>query len=130
YAGELDRAPKEGPADTVLLTARLTRPSEPNAYYRSRYWVDPSRGCVTLRYTHDELGGPGGKPRPDAAGSVTYAMDRLEQSPNGVWYPTRVRFKDAVRPGPGRGKPVDLVTWFYVDFKAELPDSLFEPRDR
>jgi hypothetical protein len=123
YVVELDRAPKEGPSGTLLLTGRVTGSAE-YALLRHRCWVDPQRSYATLRYELD--GGP------NAAKSIDI-MDRLEQSPTGVWYPTMVR-TERIAPAPKPGEPPQqssgAVTWYYVDFKAELPDRLFEPRLR
>ena len=54
--------------------------------------------------------------------------DRIEEtarSPQGVWYATKIRRK--YRKPRWEGKPTDQVYHIYVDFDADLPDSLFEP---
>jgi hypothetical protein len=129
FEGRLDRAPKQGPADTVLLTAQATRYLGAYSYHQSRYWIDPLRSYVTIQHEFGDLRGPLAN---DAAmmEKETYIMERLEQTPGGVWYPTRVRRKNCAAREPGGKLDLDLVTWFYMDFKAEVPDSLFEPRDR
>ena len=53
-------------------------------------------------------------------------MDQWEQTPKGVWYPTRV----------GCGSIQELkekkATWyhFFLDFRADMPDELFKPAKR
>ena len=53
-------------------------------------------------------------------------IDEMARSPNGTWYATRIRNKGGVRV-PSEGKVYDQMIDIYVDFNAELPDSLFEP---
>src|SRR5207247_2196166 len=94
------------------------------ALVRQRYWVDPQHSYALLRYEQD--GSPNALKWIDV-------MERLEQSPTGIWYPTMVRHEHS-GPAPKPGEPAQplsiSVTWFYVDFKAEMPDRLFEPRLR
>ena len=42
-----------------------------------------------------------------------------------MWYATKVRRSFAGR--AGQNKPGDQIYHIYVDFDADLPDSLFEP---
>jgi len=127
---ELDRSPKEGPADTVLVTVRATRFLGEHAYHRCRYWIDPHHSYVTLRYVYDDLRGADGKTLKGDEGSITYEMERLEQTPTGAWYPTVARWKNWLKAIPGKREGCDKITLFYLDFKADLPDSLFEPQER
>jgi RNA polymerase sigma factor (sigma-70 family) len=122
FTAELDRAPTDGPPGTVLVTATATSQLQANAYRRDRYWVDPLRGYVTLKRVIDD--GPGDPP--ENKPRVTYVMERLEQTPTGVWYPTLVRTTSAA----GTQRSPELLTWFFLDFTADLPDRLFEPCDR
>jgi len=129
FAATLERAPKEGPADTLLLTARAAGNLPPNAFGRSRYWIDPQHSYITLQFAHDELHGPA----PDADGALrteSYVMERLEQTPSGIWYPTIVRRKNCVSVGAGGKLDTDMVTRFYLDFEAKLPDRLFDAAER
>lgn len=127
---ELDRSSKEGPPDSVLVTVRATRFLGEHAYHRCRYWIDPHHSYVTLRFVYDDLRGPDGKTLEGDEGSVTYEMERLEQTPTGVWYPTVARWKNWLRAIPGEREARDKITRFYLDFKTDLPDSLFEPQER
>ena len=53
-------------------------------------------------------------------------IDKMAKSPQGTWYATRIRNKGAIRT-PSTGKTSDQIIDIYVDFNADLPDSLFEP---
>ena len=62
---------------------------------------------------------------------MVYEYDGYRQSPRGIWYPTVSRQKNALqskdRSKPGGVEFKDLVTYFYLDFNAELPDQVFSP---
>ena len=49
------------------------------------------------------------------------SIDDFAQGPSGVWYPTCVHKKE---------DDGDPLIWYFVDFKAKLPDSLFKPEPR
>jgi hypothetical protein len=53
-------------------------------------------------------------------------MEELAQAPSGIWYATVVR---RLRPGKvaSPDKRISTAFWFFVDFKADIPDSLFKP---
>jgi hypothetical protein len=65
----------------------------------------------------------------DGNGQVTVSesdtVEETARSPQGVWYATKVRRSFAGR--AGQNKPGDQIYHIYVDFDADLPDSLFEP---
>jgi hypothetical protein len=50
----------------------------------------------------------------------------MAKSPRGTWYATRLRLTSGIT-APSEGKTVDQIIDIYVDFDADLPDSLFEP---
>lgn len=50
-------------------------------------------------------------------------VEETAQSPAGHWYPTLTRRKGAVEID---GKKHDQLTFYYVDFKSEIPDKMFE----
>ena len=50
----------------------------------------------------------------------------MARSPHGTWYVTQFRRKGAITI-PSEGKTYDQIIDIYVDFNADLPDSLFEP---
>jgi hypothetical protein len=120
---ELDPNPSGDLADALLLKYRH-HSTNPNVIASCRYWVDPARSYVTLRY---ELGeAVDTKAGPEAKWPDTYVADELSQAPSGIWYATVVR-----RLSPGKvassGKRLSQTRWFFVDFKADMPDTLFKP---
>jgi len=118
--------PSGGPPNTILVTSRLVDmrghdPARTLAF--TRFWLDPLRGYAVVR--EDSLrADPAMKP-PTEEGFQAL-MDQWEQTPNGVWYPTRV----------GSGSIKDLkekrATWyhFFLDFPPDMPDDLFKPSKR
>lgn len=121
FAGELTEEPDEGPPGTVLYEVRPTVENAGGLHLKLlRYWIDPARSYVNLRY---EQVGADGEP-------WIYVKEGLRQTPNGIWYPTVVRWKNqGMERQDGEGR-ADAVWYLYVDFDAELPDSLFKPADR
>jgi len=122
----LDMHPVEGPAGCILLrvghTTKEGRVNEKGIGSPDgiRYWLDPQRDYIVMRcdsFLRDEK-----------RQETMVESDRVEEtarSPQGVWFATKIRRKN---PSPdGKSKPIDQVYRIYVDFDAELPDSLFEP---
>jgi hypothetical protein len=122
----LDLHPAEGPSGCILLsvghTTKEGRVNEKGIGLADgiRYWLDPQRDYIVMRWdsvVRDEKGQ-----------EKIIESDRVEEtarSPQGVWFATKIRRKN---PSPdGKSKPIDQVYHIYVDFDAELPDSLFEP---
>src|SRR5262249_52254044 len=123
----LDLHPTEGPPGCILLAVRHTstkgRINEkgvgiPDGY---RYWLDPKRDYIVVRWKMVQR---------DATGKEVVVSDNIVEetarSPQGVWYATKVRRKGSVR--APNAKPSDQIYHIYVDFDADLPDSLFEPQ--
>ena len=112
----VDLKPSQGPPNMILVTSHLLHP-RPNEIPVQRFWLDPLRGYAVVR--RDLLQAePAG--RPGTGREYQDRMDQWEQTPSGVWYPTRV---NAGSIG---------TTWyhFYLDFQADLPDDLFKPAKR
>ena len=107
--------PESGPPGTFLVECAFTNEQGLNAARASRFWIDPSRSFVAMRWEH-EFGND--KPRP-------YIMEELAQSPRGLWYPTVMRWKVGKVHEDGRPPTFDQVRHFYLDFETEMPDSLF-----
>ena len=122
----VDSKPSEGPPNTILVTSRLMdmRGRDPaRTLPFARFWLDPMRGYAVVR--EDNLHAePTVKPPTDDG--FQSLMDQWEQTPSGVWYPTRV----------GHGLITELKerngTWyrFFLDFPADVPDDLFKPAKR
>jgi hypothetical protein len=105
--------PTGGPPNTILVTSRLLHPRD-NEIPWQLFWLDPQRGYAVVRC--DTRNTDPAKPLTDR--DYQDLMDQWEQTPSGIWYPTRVN------PG-SRG-------WyhFFLDFKADMPDELFKPMRR
>jgi len=122
----LDLQPDEGPSGCIILsvghTTKEGRVNEKGIGLADgiRYWLDPQRDYIVMRWdsvVRDEKGQ-----------EKIIESDRVEEtarSPQGVWFATKIRRKNPSR--DGKSKPIDQVYHIYVDFDAELPDSLFEP---
>jgi hypothetical protein len=123
----LDMHPTDGPAGCILLHVRHTstkdRVNEKGIGIadRSRYWLDPQRDYIVMRW--DMV-------MQDATGKETIiesdTTEETARSPQGVWYATKIRRRSAGR--DLKGKSLDQVYHLYVDFNADLPDALFEPQ--
>jgi hypothetical protein len=111
----LEIHPSDGPPGCVRLSIRWG--GSPDEH---RYWLDPKRDFIVVRTDWVMRVGAGQE-------KVTQRTTALEtaRSPQGVWYARKIRhsYPDAV----GKQKFDDQVAEFYVDFEANLPDSLFEP---
>jgi hypothetical protein len=114
---ELIEKPEEGPPGTILYHVKTNGDPETSTFTSRRYWIDPSRGYIKLRYEFT---------RRDGNRSV-YENEKLVESPNGIWYPTIVRFKKGGQKNDDGQERYDQVWLYYVDFNAEVPDSLFKP---
>jgi hypothetical protein len=122
----LDLHPAAGPAGCILLTVGHTnkegRVNEKGIGLAdgNRFWLDPRRDYIVMRWEMVMR---------DGAGKETiisnHTVEETARSPQGVWYATKVRLKNAAR--TETGKQFDQIYHIYVDFDAALPDSLFEP---
>ena len=129
WAHALDLDPEEGPPNTILLTFRATGDLDRFAYHTSRFWLDPTRGYATCRHETVGLRKPAG---PTTGESIPYrqidVMEDFKQSPEGFWYPTVVRQKRVTGSNEDNDDKWDKVYRYFLDFEAEIPDSLFEPK--
>ena len=57
-----------------------------------------------------------------------YVIENFKQSPEGFWYPTVVRQKTVTGSNEDNDDSWDRVYRYFLDFEAEIPDSLFEPK--
>jgi hypothetical protein len=69
--------------------------------------------------------GPDSKAESDVNWPDTNVAEEYARTPTGIWYPAVVRrlWPGKVTPPAKRG---NTVFWFFVDFKADMPDSLFQ----
>ncbi len=121
----LDLHPAEGPAGCILLsvghTSKEGRVNDKGVGIvdGQRFWLDPHRDYIVMRWDlmmHNA----------DGKDVVTdnHTVEEVARSPEGVWYATKVRRKNAVRLSDGRR--FDEIYEMYVDFPVNLPDALFE----
>ena len=122
----LDLNPAEGPAGCILLIVRNIKKEGRVSEKRKgvpdvcRYWLDPQRDYIAMRWDmvmRDETG-------KETIGH-SHIVEESARSPQGVWYATKIRWKNAVHHEDGTES--DQIYHIYVDFDADLPDSLFEP---
>jgi hypothetical protein len=109
--------PQDGPPNCVLAEVRYTDPETHQASSMTRLWFDPAHSYLLRRL---EVFNPK-TDREEKSPDYWYSIDSMAKAPFGVWYPTCVReeFGDD-----------DKLTWYFVDFNAKLPDSLFKPEPR
>jgi hypothetical protein len=81
----------------------------------NRYWIDPSRNYLVMR--EEQLAHKDGKE------TLTIASQILKTgvTPQGQYYPVEVR------KGTGGNPQDDQIYHFYIDFNADVPDTLFNP---
>lgn len=121
----IDLHPAGGPPGCILLivahTTKAGRVNEKGIGLAdvNRFWLDPQRDYIAMRWEMVMLDGTGKE-------TITsqHIVEETARSPRGVWYATRIRWKNAAR--DEHGKESDQIYHIYVDFDAELPDSLFE----
>jgi hypothetical protein len=122
----LDMHPAEGPPGCILLsvthTAIAGRINEKGFGLAdgNHFWLDPERDYIVVRW--DMI-------MREEDGRVTVresdTVEETARSPQGVWYATKVRRSFAGR--IEKDRPGDQIYHIYVDFDADLPDSLFQP---
>jgi hypothetical protein len=113
--------PPNGPAGCILAERRYTHVNAGNAntYHLDRFWYDPMHAYVMRRFEMGNLGSVN-----DDAATDTYEAEVIAQTPSGVWYPTCVHRIFGPKPEN------ECYLWYFVDFNAKLPDSLFKPETR
>jgi hypothetical protein len=121
YRLTVDPNPKSGPAGCLLVQSMQTAVT-PRRSVGARYWIDPARDYLVMRY--EGLGGNPENPQVSQASEIT----GVAQSPAGRWYPTQVRVIGG-SVSLDTGEKSDYFDNYYLDFDAEVPDTLFEIPD-
>lgn len=117
--------PPNGPPGCILAEVQLT-PEHAGAYHLMRYWYDPNHSYLMRKYELSDS-------RPannDADSTDAYVSESIAKSPTGVWYSTCIRRVVTPNQQSNLPPPRDRFVWYYVDFNAKLPDSLFQPKER
>lgn len=111
YTVEVKPNQEKGLEGTTLLHARLSKEYARSSARLQRYWIDPTRTYLVMRYDIDEWDDP-------KQPMIRRQVEKLNRSPSGIWYPEVIN----------GNLPVTMQ--YYLDFKAELPDKLFTPTER
>jgi hypothetical protein len=130
----LDPHGENGPAGSVRLDVRFDKlragAMSDRAYHRQQYWLEPKYSYAVVRYICSDGPTVKNKDGTEESQSDVYEYGGYQQSPRGVWYPTKVCRKNAGQKDnkdkPGGVEYFDETTYFYVDFAADLPDELFQ----
>lgn len=117
---KIDLQPAEGPAGCILLTVEhMPRKGRMNGRPGvHRYWLDPQRDYIALQWEMVERDDTG---KEVITGAIV--IEETARSPQGVWYATKARQKNPAKQADGKSN--DSIYHMYVDFDAELPESLF-----
>ncbi len=129
WTTHFDAKGENGPAGCVRVELQLAKnggAGDRNAYHKEEFWLQPKYGYAVVKHVTSDC------PEVDEDAlrkSIIHEYDGFRQTPRGIWYPTVLRYKiassTANKNRPGGIESHDQVTYFYVDFTAELPDELF-----
>jgi hypothetical protein len=129
FRGTLDEHPKHGPPGSVTLVVVPAHIDAGSHIVTYLFQLDSERGYVALqRDVFEQTLGDDGFVK-EMSVRERYVNEQFQQSPDGTWYPTVVRRKNALDLDNDGKKESDEVYRFWVEFDAEIPDSLFEPGD-
>ena len=126
----LDPKGENGPAGSVrveILMAKQGGPAFRNMYHKEEFWLQPKYGYAVVKHVLSDCPAVDEDPQRKEKRSI-YEYDDFRQTPGGLWYPTVARQKNASwsqNKNTGGVELHDQVTYFYLDFTAELPDELF-----
>ena len=128
FRGTLRAPPEHGPPGSVTLIVVPAKIDREGCIVTHLFQLDPGRGYVALqRSVYEQTIGADGFVE-DISIREQYVNEQFLQSPDGTWYPTIVRRKNALDLDNDGTKESDEVYRFWVDFDAEMPDSLFNAR--
>jgi hypothetical protein len=120
----IEPKPSDGPPGTVRISVRDTQFQDAKRPDLYQLWIDPERNHVAMRTETSVVDPDGPRTAKGSYAKIAYVdsqvLTDLDRSPSGFWYPTRVVRKTS-------NLPREQVTRFLLDFKAAIPDSLFEP---
>jgi hypothetical protein len=123
-AFSIDPRPADGKPGTVRIAVRDTRFQDRKGLDLYRLWIDPGRTHLAMRAETAVFDSNGPRDKRGLPTKLAYLdtkiLTDLDRSPSGFWYPTRVVRKVS-------GGSHDQVTRLLLNFRAEIPDSLFQP---
>jgi hypothetical protein len=97
-----------------------------SAYHKVEFWLQPKYGYAVVKHVISDC--PAVEKDP-LRKEIIHEYDGFRQTPGGLWYPTVSRYKNASssknKNKPGEVEFHDRITYYFVDFAAELPDELF-----
>ena len=131
WTTHFDPKGENGPAGSVRVELQLAHqdgPLDRRAFHREEFWLQPRYGYAVVKHVTSDCPAVDEDPLRKEKG-IIHEYDGFRQTPRGVWYPTVSRWKNASesenKNKPGGIEFHDQLTWFYLDFAAELPDELF-----
>jgi hypothetical protein len=119
----IDPKPADGPPGTVRISVRDSQFQDGKRPDLYRLWIDPEKNHVAMRAESSVFDSSSPRTKNGSPTKIAYVdtqiLTDLDRSPSGFWYPTRVVRKTS-------NFTNEQVTRFMLDFRAEIPDSLFE----
>jgi hypothetical protein len=129
WTTHFDPKGENGPAGSVRVELQLAKsntPEDGKAYHKEEFWLQPKYGYAVVKHVTSDCPAVDKDP---VRKEIIREYDGFRQTPRGLWYPTVSRHKNASstenKNKPGGIDFHDQVTYFYLDFTAELPDELF-----
>jgi hypothetical protein len=129
WTTHVDPKGENGPAGSVRVESQLAHTDHHNdhsAFHKVEFWLQPKYGYAVVKHVISDC--PAVEKDP-LRKEIIHEYDGFRQTPGGLWYPTVSRYKNRSssknKNKPGGVEFHDQVTYFYVDFTAELPDELF-----
>jgi hypothetical protein len=137
WTTHFDPTGENGPAGSVRVELQLARRDGPvdqfhvddrRLYHKEEFWLQPKYGYAVVKHVTSDCPAVDEDPLRKEK-RIIHEYNGFRQTPGGLWYPTVSRWKNASssenKNKPGEVEFHDLVTYFYLDFTAELPDELF-----
>jgi hypothetical protein len=131
WTTHFDPQGENGPAGSVRVELQVAHRGgryEHSAYHREEFWLQPKYGYAVVKHVSSDCPAVDADPLLKEKG-IVHEYDGFRQTPRGLWYPTVSRLKypsrSANKNQAGGVESYDQVTYYYLDFTAQLPDELF-----
>jgi hypothetical protein len=128
-AGEFVKEPTDGPPGCVLVT-RSGLLTDGKVWYLRSY-LDPKKGYAQIQHIQFGLRPDQKSVTPENAESYSIVfLEDYQHSPQGFWYPGRIRVvsfarKEGQSPDEKPVQTSEEVRLYEFNFEADIPDSLF-----